>query len=175
MGVNITAEGRRTMVPEIEWLPRPDGTERAIAFIPGYNGDRTRDANKDFGVHGMEIWWYLRGPRGAAHFGVFTDWIPGKLYPGHGRMPVGMQEMPASQYPNGADLGYHARVPQWDGQEAYGRDDCTVIDGRCYGDGSGLRADALAKTFTELGEPAIWAALELEYLNLSTEAPDEQS
>jgi len=169
VSVNITAEGRRLVTPELEWFPRPDGTERAVVFIPGYNGDPDAPPARNYGVHGMEIWWYLRGPRGAAHFGIFTEWTPGELRPGHGRSPLGYPVREASQYPSGADLGYHARVPQWDGQEIYARKECGIIGGRCYCDGSGLQADSLAREFTQYGESVIWAALEAEYATLKTE------
>jgi hypothetical protein len=167
MGVNIDSAGRRTLIIEPEWFPRPDGTERAVLFQPGYNDDRT--GPHSCGVHGMEITWYLRGPRGAVQFKTYTSWTPGVLRPGHGRMPVGYPPREADQYPNGADLGYHARVPQYDEQEA-AYDDCPIIGGPCYYDGSGLAAQRLAEQFTEHGESVIWAKLEENYAQL--EVPD---
>jgi hypothetical protein len=160
-GVNITSDGRRTVVAEFEWFPRPDGLERAVVFQPGYNGTGVH------GVHGMEITWLLRGPKGGVQFKLFTDWIPGKRSPGHGLSPDGSYDS-WDLFPMGVDLGYHARVPQYEGQEVYGRDDCEVTGGRCYYDGSGMAAERLAKEFIVQGEPVIWAALEAEYQGLVT-------
>lgn len=165
--VNITPEGRRLVVAEPEWFPRPDGLERAVVFGPGYNSAQTGNPHADFGVHGMEIIWYLRGPLGVAQFMLYTDWIPGTLRPGHGLPPAGMS-FPRIDYPMGADLGYHAPVPQWEGQEEYRRDDCRLLPGgTCYYDGSGMAAERVAKEFVLAGEPAVWAALEDRYADLA--------
>jgi hypothetical protein len=165
-GVNIGENGRRAAIAEIEWFPRPDGLERATLFQPGYNGDPSAPSAKNYGVHGMEITWLLRGPKGGVQFKLFTDWIPGERSPGHGLSPDGTYTA-WDMFPMGADLGYHARVPQYDGQEDYARDGCEVTGGRCYYDGSGLRAESLAKEFVVHGEPVIWRALEDEYEALS--------
>jgi hypothetical protein len=143
--INITEDGRRTVTAEIEWFPRPDGLERAVVFQPGYSGKRTADPRKNYGVHGMEITWFLRGPKGGIQFKVYTNWVPGPLSPGHGLPPAGMvfprQEF--DHYPMGADLGYHARVSQWDGDAEWcRREDCEITGGVCYYDGSGCMAAA---------------------------------
>ena len=171
MSINITADGKRTMSAGITWLPHNDILQRAVRFVPGYQGDRDVPDNRNYGVHGMEIWWYLRGPKGAAHFGIFTNWIPGPLAPGWGLPPAGMvfPRREFDHYPLGVDLGYHAHVPQWEGQEAYARADCDVIGGTCYGDGTALGADHLAKEFVLAGEPVVWAALEERYAELTVD------
>ena len=166
MSVNIE-DGCRTLIAPIEWFPRPDGLERAVVFQPGYNS-----GSREYGVHGMEIRWLLRGPNGAAQCVFFTDWTPGELKPGHGLPPRGYPPLPRRQYPMGADLGYHALVPQYEGQENYARADCDVIPGGiCYYDGSGMASELLAKEFTEHGEPVIWAALEAQYADLKVSTP----
>lgn len=58
----------------------------------------------------------------------------------------------------GYDVGYHAIKPQYEGQEA--RDNCDVIFGPCYSDGSALRADEWHKIFVEEGDEKIWSMLE---------------
>ncbi len=170
MSVNITADGRRTASPEIEWFSRPDGMERAVIFRPGYNGDPDAPPSRNYGVHGMEIAWYLRGPKGVTQFVMFTRWVPGELSPGHGLPPDGYPPRPGDQYPDGANLGYHAPVPQYDG-DGYVRGDCAFLPGgRCYYDGSGLAAMDLAREFVEKGEAAVWAALEDRYRDLKAES-----
>jgi hypothetical protein len=164
MSVNITSDGKRTVVAEIEWLPRPDGLERAIVFQPGYNGDRTDNPRHDYGVHGMEITWYLRGPKGAVQVQFFTDWIPGPVYPGHGLSPSGFKETWSPQ-PTAAGLTYHCRVPQYEGQRPC-RDECPIIGGLCYSDTGYSASDPIAEAFVIHGEPAVWAALEVRYQEL---------
>lgn len=151
---------------------RDDGMEESVQFVRGYNCEAR--GPRSHGVHGMEIWWYLRGPLGGAQFRLSTDWIPGQLSPGHGLSPDGtcgcmhrsLVTGRLEQYwPSGADVGYHARVPQWEEQEPI-HDDCPVIGGVCYYDGSGMRAHHLAREFVELGEHVIWAELEKVYADI---------
>ena len=154
--------------PRVRWTPRPDGMEESVQFELGYNCPR-RDPGQH-GVHGMGISWYLRGPAGGAQFRVYTNWIPGLLSPGHGLPPLGMSfpRRDYEHYPVGSDVGYHARRPQYEGQEPI-HDNCPIIGGPCYYDGSGMRAERLAHRFIEEGEEVIWAELESVYAGLLAE------
>ena len=145
------------------WHPRPDGLEESVAFVPGYNcPDR---GMRGHGVHGMEVRWFLRGWAGAVWLVMFTDWIPGERAPGHGLPPSGPYDG-WKRYPDGGGLGYHARVPQYEGQELY-RDECDVIGGPCYCDEWASGADEPVKLFIEQGEQVIWDALESRYADLA--------
>lgn len=169
-------DGRRTWVAPIEWFPHPDGLERATVFQPGFNSKPTVDPRKDYGVSGMEITWYLRGPKGAIQFQLYTDWTPGRVYPGHGLMPdlscghyrKSLDGEWESMYPMGAELGYHARNPQFPDQGPL-TDECRILGGTCYYDGSVMAAHDLAKRFVVHGEPVIWAVLEDRYRELDQE------
>lgn len=168
--------GHREREKRICWRPRPDGLEEAVVFTPGYNCPAA--GPESHGVHGMEIMWLLRGPAGAVHFVAYTDWIPGRLSAGHGLSPAGSYSWESYRhpgemdYPDGADLGYHAHVPQWEGQTA--GDVCAWIGARCFCDGSGLAAADLAREFrnSPRGEHVIWEALEGRYADLRTEAAE---
>lgn len=161
MSVNIdTATGRRTVVIEPEWFPRPDGLERAVVFQPGYNGDR------NYGVHGMEITWYLRGPKGCVYITVsVSSWIPGQLGPGHGLAPAGYPSRAPEQHPHGFGMRSCTPVPQYEGQSP-SQDDCPLIGAPCYADTWFGGADEPAREFTEHGESVMWAALEERYADL---------
>lgn len=148
----------------VRWTPRPDGCEESVRFTPGYNCPARGPLSH--GVHGMEIRWLLRGPKGAVWLAMFTHWIPGEVSPGHGLPPSGLvRDMP--RHPGGAGLGYHARAPQYEGQAA-DREDCKVIGGPCYGDMSFGGADEPVKRFITEGEQAIWDVLESAYADLKT-------
>lgn len=145
------------LAPVEHWRQHPtaEGFEIDIQFSPGYNCELRGPGRH--GVCGMEIRWYLRGPKGVAQFAVYTDWIPGELRPGHGRPPVGYPPREPAQYPRGVDLGYHAIAPQYEEQESMGCD--LLPTGRCFYDGSGLNAVRLARRFTDEGEQAVWDEL----------------
>lgn len=148
----------------IRWTPRPDGTEESVQFTPGYNcSDRSMQGH---GVHGMEVRWLLRGPKGAVWLCMFTRWTPGDLHPGHG-MPPDSRMLAQDLLPSGAGLGYHARDPQYEGQ-AIDRAECDVIGAPCYGDMSFCGADEPVERFVAEGEQVIWDALESAYADLKT-------
>jgi hypothetical protein len=132
------------------WRTRDDGLQEAVEFVVGYKC--TLKGPRSHGQHGMEIRWYLRGPKGVAQFVMYTDWPPSSQSPRlDGRR----------SFPMAADLGYHALSPQYDGH--IGRDDCHLIDGECFYDGSGLQAKRLMERFFAEGEDAIWTMLQWTY------------
>lgn len=166
MSVNIK-DARRTVVAQPDWYPKPDGTERAVVFQPGYNSDVTGNPRADYGVHGMEISWYLRGPNGCVYltFAVL-DWVPGQLSPGHGLPPPGYPRREPEQHPHGFGMRWCTPAPQYDGQGRW-QEDCPLIGVPCYFDTWFSGADEPARQFTELGEPVIWEALRRRYEELA--------
>jgi len=58
-----------------------------------------------------------------------------------------------------ADLGYHAKLAQYEGQEAR---ECDLF-GKCYYDGSTTRADTPLRIWVDKGEDELWKFLEAEY------------
>jgi hypothetical protein len=145
----------------IRWHPRPDGLEESVQFTPGYNCPV--QGGKGHGVHGMEVTWHLRGPKGAVWLAMCTDWLPGKRWAGHGLSPSGQYDL-WDVYPAGRGLGYCAHAPVYEGQEGYYG--CEVISGRCYSDTHLSGADEPVKLFVAEGEQAIWDALESAYEDL---------
>lgn len=136
--------------PRLVWRTRDDGLQEAVEFGVGYKC--SVQGPHSHGQHGMEIRWYLRGPKGAAQFVMYTDWPPSSQSPAfHGRR----------SFPMAADLGYHAKSAQYDGQN--GRDDCHLIESECFYDGSGLQAERVMERFFAEGEEAIWSELESTY------------
>lgn len=142
---------KRTFIARPAWY-RAGDAERAVLFQPGYLTDR-----KSYGRHSMEITWLLRGPKGVTQFKMFTGWDPGTT----------RQDMVHA--PMGADLGYHALVPQYEGQ---GQMDCDYLPGHaaCFYDGSGLAADDLLGQFLAEGEQVIWRKLAEWHDDLKTES-----
>lgn len=135
-------------LPDPVWAPTGDGFERAIVFEQGWN-----DRGGQYGVHGMEIRFLLRGPKGVTQFAMNTGWIPGEK---------GVSPTLADYFPSGSDLGYHAIEPQYDREmeQIGGRESCPFLDGKpCFYDGSGLQAEPVLADFIQRGEVAVWEAL----------------
>lgn len=109
--------------------------------------------SKNHGVHGLDVWFILKGPKGAVQFLVnFGVYLPSVTHIQPGKI-------------QGFDVGYHSLTPTYDGQPCQG---CNFLEGgKCYYDGSGLRADEWAKEiFSVTGGPpedVLWRKLEAYY------------
>lgn len=104
---------------------------------------------KDFSDRGKvyRITWYLRGPKGVVQLQGLV--LPAssslrKIYADGDLIPVdGGMLLPS-------DLGYHSPVPLYEGQEPID-DDCEVIGGTCYYEGSSLPAQRPFKRWQSSG------------------------
>ncbi len=131
--------------------------QRIVEWQPAWDR-RDPDPKKNYGIHGMELCFVLKGSKGATQFLIFTNW----LLPSLRDMQKKGWPMPLRE-PMPADVGYHARVPQHEGQNSV-TESCIYLDGApCYYDGSGLQAQALFDEFVAKGEDVIWETLEAHY------------
>ncbi len=117
---------------------------------------RHTDDNKNYGIHGLDVWFILKGPKGAVQFAVTF-----RVYLLH----VEIERASWKYAPKimGTDVGYHALTPQYEGQT---KRECQYF-GECYYDGSSLRADDWAKEIFairgEMPEKEIWRRLREDY------------
>jgi hypothetical protein len=123
---------------------------KGIEFRPAWDR-RSTDTSKDYGIHCAELVFYVKGLKGAVTFVIYTGWYLPKNQ--QGSLPAAM----------GADISYHTRSKQYDGQLA--RENCSYLDGAtCYSDGSSLSADELFDKFVAEGEDVVWSTL-MEWYN----------
>ena len=152
---------REWLAPDFEF---PSDLEKTIEFQPGHALKQLRGPGSanNYGIGSIVMAFYVKGPKGATQFTVSLGWVP-EMVPGRfgGK---DFRRKGAMAY----DLGYHATVPQWEGQEDYRRDDCELTpNGVCYYDGSGLQASALLNQFVMTGDDAvIWKTLVERYREL---------
>ena len=141
--------------------------ERVIEVTPAFD-KRNVDPKKDYGIHGAELWFYLIGERGAIQFGIYTNWfLPHVQDEVDSRIPD--HRFPwLSHKPSPCDIGYHSRVPQYDDAKPL-TDNCPIIGGVCYYDGSSLQAEDVFKIMVEGGSDALWAEMERRYNELFSE------
>jgi len=140
--------------------------EREIKFYPAYD-KRNDDPSKNYGIHNMELAFYLKGKRGAVQFKMNTGW----------HLPHVAEELQRDTSrthfltsPSAMDLGFHAYSDIEENEERFGGEhschthDCEVLNGKgCYYDGSTLNAEPLMKQLIEEGQEAIWKRLEEYY------------
>lgn len=107
-------------------------------------GDFTRRIDTQREGKSTTTWYFLEGTEGVVQFMIlFSEW---------------------RDVPLPADVGYHARTPQYDGQSPMGG--CKELGGdTCYYDGSGLLARDLYDKFLAGGQDPeiIWSELKSFY------------
>lgn len=124
-----------------------------------------RDPNprKNYGIHGLDIWFILKGEKGAVQYGVTLPvFLPHVQRELEGKHP----DLRSLREIRGFDVGYHARAPQYEGQSSM--EGCSIFDGEpCFYDGSSLRADEWTEEiFSTRGthpEERLWDMLLDEY------------
>lgn len=131
--------------------------ERRVDFFPAY--DFRRPTGPQYGIGGMRAVFYLIGPKGAVQWMIGLPFYTASVRP---EMAGWSWREDEQGRPTGWDLGYHAREAQYDGQTVL-RDDCHVVGGPCYYDGSGLNAELLIEGFVNGGTEWLWPALEEYY------------
>lgn len=137
-----------------------DSLTRRIQIIPAYD-NRDLDPKKNYGVHGMELYFILQGPKGAITWTFCTGM----------QLPHVAEEMRAKDYPQkpyGGGISYHSRQPHHEGQEA---GSCTILpEKKCYCDSSYLDGNNLGDKFIVEGEDVVWAKLQEWYNDLPEKA-----
>lgn len=143
--------------------------QRVIEFSPAWD-KRNSNPRKDYGIHGVELLMVVAGEKGAVQFKVFTNWnlrsvqeeLDQRLLNHAAAGSLDKYFVSALYHPMGADLGYHAKLPQYEDHQPIDND-CKWTGGPCYYDGSGLRADEVLQLLIEQGSDAVWKRLEEEY------------
>jgi len=129
--------------------------EKIVVFTPAYD---KRDEN--YGIAAVEIYFVLKGTKGAVHFSVMTKWF----------LPHNMKELNANRFfslenfnsdPMGMSVGYHSLKPKFKGQT---KKYCSWLKKKAYCDSSALRAEHWVETYLlPGGSDEIWKQLEEEY------------
>jgi len=134
--------------------------ERRVEFGPAWD-KRHSDPDKNYGVHGVDLRFYLVGERGAIQFVVYTGWMLPAVQEEFDARPI----YPGSPYlnhkPMPADLGCHSKKPMYEGHEPMSS--CHLFDEPCYYDGSGCLAEGVFEVLLNEGSEGVWRELEKWY------------
>ena len=147
----------------------PDELIKEITILPAWD-KRDPDPNKNYGIHGCELRFVLKGPLGAVQFVVYTNWhlpsVTKELITSKSmNQPIGGDPHWRCR-PRGADLGYHSPTQRYEGQQP--TKNCQYLDGRqCYYDGSSLQAEEIGMPILlQEGSEGVWKLLEKRYNQL---------
>ncbi|MDP9162377.1 MAG: hypothetical protein M3O09_19395 [Acidobacteriota bacterium] len=133
--------------------------ERKLDILPAY--DKVKEG---YGVHGVEMRWYVTGPKGAIQFVLYTNW---QLKHIQKKFDNRVNENDSRFthlfcHPQPADIGYHSYVPHYEGHTPMSKE-CHLLKGPCYYGGSSLNAQIYYDILVERGGDALWDALEDKY------------
>src|SRR3990172_7669793 len=112
--------------------------EKLIQFSPAFDR-RDPDPNKNYGIHGMELRFVLKGSKGAVQFLIYTNWYLPHVAKELARKYTSTIYIETFFMPMAVDIGYHSPEPMYEGQMVM--KDCEYIGKDCYCDGSGLWAE----------------------------------
>lgn len=136
--------------------------ERRVTFRPAFDRRHAEDG-RNYGIHGVDLAFYLIGERGACDFVVYTNWNLPEVTAELDNRPVNGRFPHLSCHPLPANIGYHRLTPAWEGQEPL-LDACELLGGKpCYSDGSGTAAREVFEMLTREGDAAVWRELERWY------------
>lgn len=136
---------------------------RTIVFTPAFD-KRNIDPRRNYGIHGVEMRWYLKGPCGVIQFVVYTNWQLPHVNEERDERTVSHEYAHLLCRPMASDLGYHSPFPMYDCQSLT-TESCELLEGKpCYYDGSSLAADDVLDLLIREGGEAVWARLEKEYV-----------
>lgn len=95
--------------------------ERIVEFDPAYD-HRQPDPKQNFGIHGVQVRFVLKGERGAVQFLLYTSWqLPHVAAEYRAEFMAHPDRVPVLLFePMPADLGYHSPVPMYEGHEPMG-------------------------------------------------------
>jgi len=135
---------------------------REITIEPAFD-KRNADPNKNYGIHGCNLRFVLKGPLGAVQFLLMTNWqLPHVTEEFLKRPRPDETSLRCFYLPMPADLGYHSPKSTYKGQKSMGP--CEYLDGKpCYYDGSGLNAEPVYERMLKEGSEGVWKELEEYY------------
>lgn len=139
--------------------------ERKFEITPAWD-KRSSDPNKNYGIGAATMRFYIIGEKGAVQFTLMTGWYPHIIkkttfddWSDWNQLRISIQP---HDEPMPCDLGYHSRVPRYEGQTLMD-DTCPIINGPCYYDGSGLNAYKPFSILVHDGSERLWEFLEHYY------------
>ena len=151
------------------FLNNPINMEHIVRFERGFDcirfecvhgsADCKPGSGGSHGRHGLNIRFVSKGEAGAVQFLLFTGWLPQYAKPS----VIGSRDCEWGQYVLPADLGYHSKTPQYEGQKSSSFACEFCGDQPCYYDGSSLNANDAMYALVNGGDSALWDFLDAYY------------
>ncbi|MBU0959822.1 MAG: hypothetical protein KKB31_07785 [Nanoarchaeota archaeon] len=136
--------------------------ERIVTMAPAFDR-RNQDPSRNYGIQGVDLRMVLKGPDGVVQFLLYTNWMLPHVQDEMDSKPLDTRFPYVFHKPLPADVGYHSKVPRYEGHEPAHDYQCPYTDGVCYRDGSVLAAKDMYRVLCERGSDGVWEELESYY------------
>jgi len=145
-----------------------DGFRRTLTLTMPYD-QRHSNPNRDYGIHGMDLKMVLHKDNLAVQFvASLPVYLPHVARELASKGNIGYCPFEGM----GTNVGYHDDRPHYEGQPEM---DCDILEGgKCYHDGSSLRAEEWYTEFLKGGPDVIWAKLEAEWNKMAEPASETE-
>jgi hypothetical protein len=132
---------------------------QTVSFRPAFD-KRHSDPKQNYGIHGVDIYFKLKGTKGAVSLTVMSQ-----MYLPHVADELLAKGQASIHYNpfhvDGGGLCYHDTKPHYESQE---KSECDILEaGECYSDCSFIGGSDLAKKLVAEGDAAIWQGLKEFY------------
>lgn len=122
-------------------------------FSPSWNALHP-EPGKNYGIRSAKIHFILLGPKGAIELELTSAWAVESVQRHLAKFPFGEN----FREPAMAWLTIHGREPLYEGHDLV-MENCQLLNGKCYCDGSGVSAQALSKGLIARGSNWVWEKL----------------
>lgn len=133
---------------------------RNLSISGAYDG---RDHPRNYGIGAMKLYFSVKGPKGGTSCMFGTSWYLSQNQQISYEMltEYPLEPLKELMQPKPWDVSYHTSEPQFEGHS--GRDDCELVEGTCYSDGSALWGDKWLPVLLHEGSEGIFKRLEAYY------------
>lgn len=128
-------------------------------FSPSWNALHP-EPDKNYGVSNAKIHFILLGPKGAIELELSTTWATQSVQQHLAKFTSGEN----FREPTVAWLTIHGRAPLYEGHDL-AMENCQLLNGKCYCNGSGTLAEELSKGLIARGSNWVWEKLFAIYQN----------
>lgn len=139
--------------------------EKIVEFYPAYD-KRNADPNKNYGIGSVQILFALKKGNKAVQFLFGTNWFLPETIEEYLRIgnkgKTAPYDLTRGKQLHGWDVGYHSPKPTYKGHKPM-KGKCRVLHGKCYYDGSTLRAVDNEEILIREGSEGIWKFLEKDW------------
>lgn len=151
--------------------------KREISITSAYD-KRDNNPSKNYGIGACRIFFAVKGSKGAITVNFFTNWFlpstikeykeegiyKNNLLKGKDSFKTKIDLIETSKPISGGSWDVHSKKPLYDGQTLTGGD-CEFNGGKCYCDGSCMKAEKYLQILFEKGSKGVLDKLEEDYNN----------